>query len=419
MKNNNLLISMMCLLATCLLSHGQIRTEKDIKKMISNGIVNKKKAIKDTEHEWNRLAMGKEVSLKNQFKNGVSTTELEDSLLARFDNVVINSNFPKCYFLIDGDNIGICKLDGTIVVPPCPGVPRKIKSVGGLRVGDTYSFEDIYQYFVGRIGSKARGVGGCITALLDENTLDPIIPVGRYTYILFTTKGMKSYYYVAKHSEEGLLWGCVDSKGNEMVPCEYSSIKLEGGKFVGDNSVNMWIKMASLKKDIANYNTKLNNAEMIFVEKVGDILSTVGNGIIKLDAAMREYGVYEMIANSNMYGNLNYLSTLSVPSSSGQISGMDGNKDRSSRNYQSMYDNWERRAEKNYNSITVAGTRATNKKTGEKSGSTGGSMSSNTYVQMKKSFREAQRQMRQIREKAAGEGIVINQSKWETASISY
>ncbi len=89
-----------------------------------------------------------------------------------------------------------------------------------------------------------------------------------------------------------------------------------------------------------------------------------------------------------------------------------------SNSYQSMYANWERRAEKNYNSITNLGYSVSNKK-GEKSGSAGQGMSGGNYVMMKKSFREAQKQMRSIRQKAAKEGIQITQSKWETATISY
>lgn len=86
--------------------------------------------------------------------------------------------------------------------------------------------------------------------------------------------------------------------------------------------------------------------------------------------------------------------------------------------YQIQYRNWERRAESNYNSITNLGHSYTNKK-GEKSGSAGKSMSGGNYISVKRSFREAQRQMRDIRRKASKEGIKIPQSHWETATISY
>lgn len=90
----------------------------------------------------------------------------------------------------------------------------------------------------------------------------------------------------------------------------------------------------------------------------------------------------------------------------------------SSGNYQADYDKWAQRAEKHYNSITNLGYSVT-KKNGDKQGGAGQGMSGGNYVAMKKSFREAQKQMRNIRNKAQNNGVYITQSKWETATISY
>ena len=86
--------------------------------------------------------------------------------------------------------------------------------------------------------------------------------------------------------------------------------------------------------------------------------------------------------------------------------------------YKTQYSNWERRAEQNYNSITNLGMRAKNKQ-GDRSGSAMESMSGGNYTLMKKAFRDAQREMRNIRSKAARNGVSIPHSKWETATISY
>lgn len=94
------------------------------------------------------------------------------------------------------------------------------------------------------------------------------------------------------------------------------------------------------------------------------------------------------------------------------------NTSSSGDSYQIQYSNWERRAESHYNSITNMGISYTNEK-GEKSGSARKSMSSGNYISMKRSFREAQKQMRDIRRKASKEGVQIPQSRWETATISY
>ena len=87
-------------------------------------------------------------------------------------------------------------------------------------------------------------------------------------------------------------------------------------------------------------------------------------------------------------------------------------------NYQSQYDMWERRAEKNYNSLTNLGY-SSKSKSGKRSGGTMQSMSSGTYVQMKKALRDAQREMRNIRQKARKAGVNIVQSHWETATVDY
>ena len=84
--------------------------------------------------------------------------------------------------------------------------------------------------------------------------------------------------------------------------------------------------------------------------------------------------------------------------------------------YREMYARWEKRAESIYTSLTNTGVRYKNKD-GNKSGSTLQSWSGGKYVQMKKTLRDAQREMRNIRQKAAKNGIMITQSSWETADV--
>ncbi len=89
----------------------------------------------------------------------------------------------------------------------------------------------------------------------------------------------------------------------------------------------------------------------------------------------------------------------------------------SSTNYEAQYQQWEKRAESHYNSLTNIGLSVESKKAA--AGSTMGSMNGGNYVSMKKSLREAQKQMKSIRTKAAKDGVIIPQSKWETATVSY
>lgn len=87
-------------------------------------------------------------------------------------------------------------------------------------------------------------------------------------------------------------------------------------------------------------------------------------------------------------------------------------------NYLSIYQQWEQRAQANYNSLTNLGYQMRNNN-GQQSGGTGRSMSNSNYTRMKKALREAQREMRNIRMKAAKAGINIAQSRWETATVDY
>lgn len=87
-------------------------------------------------------------------------------------------------------------------------------------------------------------------------------------------------------------------------------------------------------------------------------------------------------------------------------------------NYQSQYNNWERLAERHYNSLTNLGYSATSS-SGKKHGSAGGRVSSGNYIQMKRSLREAQSNMRRIRREAATNGVTIAQSQWENATVGY
>ena len=52
-------------------------------------------------------------------------------------------------------------------------------------------------------------------------------------------------------------------------------------------------------------------------------------------------------------------------------------------------------------------------------GTTGQSMSSTNFTSMKKSLREAQKEMERIRKKAAKQGIIIPKSEYETIPVNF
>ena len=108
------------------------------------------------------------------------------------------------------------------------------------------------------------------------------------------------------------------------------------------------------------------------------------------------------------------LSTHSVSSSHSDVLDKSG----SNIDYIAQYQNWERRAEANYNSLVNLGY-SVKDKNGNRSGGTGQKVSPSKYTQMKKLLREAQSEMRKIRLKASKNGVTIEPSKWETATVNY
>ena len=85
---------------------------------------------------------------------------------------------------------------------------------------------------------------------------------------------------------------------------------------------------------------------------------------------------------------------------------------------ESQYRQWESRAKANYESLTNLGARV--KKDGKDvGGSTGQSMSSSNYTQQKKALREAQKEMKSIRQKASKKGIKITKSEYEDVVVKF
>ena len=95
-----------------------------------------------------------------------------------------------------------------------------------------------------------------------------------------------------------------------------------------------------------------------------------------------------------------------------------GGSGKSASYYQSQYDRWANLAQRHYNSLTTTGYRYKNK-SGDRKGSTAAGMSSSNYTRQKRSLREAQSEMRKIRNEARRNGVTIRQSQWETATVDY
>lgn len=104
---------------------------------------------------------------------------------------------------------------------------------------------------------------------------------------------------------------------------------------------------------------------------------------------------------------------------SGGSSNYDGGSSAGNASfYRNEYARWEQKAQSHYNSLTNLGY-SVKKGNGSRQGGTFQSMSGGNYVQMKKALRDAQREMRNIRQRAQRSGVTIPQSTWETAVVNY
>lgn len=85
---------------------------------------------------------------------------------------------------------------------------------------------------------------------------------------------------------------------------------------------------------------------------------------------------------------------------------------------QQQYKMWEQRAIANYNSLTNLGVRV--KRNGKDVGGLNGqSINGGNYTIQKQQLREAQREMKNIRNKARNRGITIQKSKYEDVVVGY
>lgn len=195
--------------------------------------------------------------------------------------------------------------------------------------------------------------------------------------------------------EEGFIFlfpfknGIEDGVGIGILPpCSWTTFKAKNERFFPISSSHEQAQRTENNKTIATR----TRAEL--VQSLSNLL---------------EAGIQlaETIGNISSNESLTYINETEgreVPSSNSSL--------------QSQYMQWERRAIANYNSLTNLGARI--KKNGEDIGGTNGqSTSGGNYVMQKKALREAQNEMKKIRNKAIRQGINIPQSRYETIAVTY
>lgn len=207
-------------------------------------------------------------------------------------------------------------------------------------------------------------------------------------------------------SKDGIQYGL----GLMLIPSVgWSTFKVEDGLYtVLDNSANLKNRQARRKEERRKARQDFWNALGNIAEGMVQVASNVqqiqnnGNSSSSYRSAStsEEFGSFSSNANESS-------GTYTSPSSSGGGGSLEN-----------QYKQWERRAIANYNSLTNLGIQV--KKNGkDDKGSTGQRISSSNYTGQKRALREAQSEMKMIRQKASKQGIIIKKSEYEDVVVNY
>ncbi len=352
----------------------------------------------------------KEVSLINLPFDDL--TEVERSLLIIYKDVMVCSQYPTFYFIIDDDNrLGICDFNGNIVVPPVDGYFAVMLQNFNLGMtepwGEEYKDKLLKSAMVA--GTKSALSFCSCQAVVNSSTLDSVIPYGKYDdirgFYYFKKKlDVNIWYFVGRMSDDGqVLWGVCDDNGNEVIPVKYKGIVCKKGKLTGTDDMTM-----SECDALASSNYDVQKAK----EEAERELMEIRYELRKVRAE-----------RWNKFGKILGHGLLIATDIASQIYGVDadgGSADsRSSGSYQQQYNHWASVAERHYRSLTNLGGSI------ESSGAAGGiaggpnKISANSYTQMKRALNTAQNEMAAVRRRASQAGVSISPSKWETASVDY
>lgn len=380
------------------------RTPNDIKKLLSlprsKSSSNKLAPPSDAE---NLFSKGKEFSICKDMK-AEQRNEIEFMLTEQYEDVIISEVAPCAYFIIEGNKIGVCDLKGNLIVPPIEGYIA-VNSTGDpfMRIGNTTPWSE--QLYIMRWGASnkklwGRWKAGSFKAVYNRYNLDPVIPFGEYDDIGWAVKGV-FYYYVMKYDESVEKWGALDIEGKIVVPCEYKALLFDKNKIYGSNKENMEDIFELAYEEIDKAKSKYERNQLRLertmlrqekLQKIAETLQQIGETSLKLG------GVVQSVNDIRKSGG--------------------GSFSEGGGSLQIQYSNWERRAQKNYQSLTNTGY-STKQNGKDRKGSNGESLNGGNYVQQKRCLREAQNQMKRIREQALKKGISIPQSHWETVTVSY
>ena len=384
----------------------QTRKSKEITKLV-------KKAPRTEAFQFASFGFGWKsvpydfVSLKDLSPSDLNETE--KGLVNSFSDVAFcfkDSKVHCCYWVKDADGkIGLIKFDGSVLVPPLKGNILQGTHPDRVVVGEeTIKPSNWLEEYHSRLTTfSGRGLGhfaAVVDDIKDEKKIRATIPAGKYDDIMIGIKGSKTYYFVARLIDSEMKWGVVDKNDKEVMPIEAKGIykKKGAGHWLIGNVGGKWV--ASETMDMSQIENMVRNEEFIAQirrEQLAESLNALGGTLQK--AAI---SVEQIQQKTGEDGSL---------SESSVASGGSGT-------LESQYRQWESRAKSNYESLTNLGGKV--KKDGKDvGGSTGQGMSPSNYTIQKQALREAQNEMKKIRQKASKRGIKIQKSEYEDVNVKY
>lgn len=407
MKRKLSLVILLLFIGTTTNLYAQDRKSKDIPKLVKKAPRTEAFQFAVTVTTDGKQSHYDFVSLKDIDQQKL--TDIEKKLLETFADVAFCFNGGKvhcCYWVKDAEGkIGLMKLDGSILVPPLKGNIFHGTLPSRVVVGEqTVKPENWASEFCNRVMKHTgRGLGhfdAVVDDIRDEKKIRATIPAGKYDDIMIGLKGSHTYYFVAKLIDGEMKWGVVDKNDEEVMPIQAKGIYKKKGaaSWLYGNVGGKWV--ASETMDMSQIENMVRNEEMMAElrrQQLAETLTALGNTLQQTAVAVEQ------------------IQQRTGGSESDAISGGSGS---GGGTLESQYRQWESRAKANYESLTNLGARV--KKDGKDvGGSTGQSMSSSNYTQQKKALREAQNEMKKIRQKASKKGIKIAKSEYEDVVVKF
>lgn len=302
-----------------------------------------------------------------------------------YDDIIpVETTIGELFYVVSGTDWGVW-------APGYKDPSPKVKKYHYIGLPDSQGFVEVrYNGFPGTYNVKTSEEISPTKTLFNkvyDNTSCPdATRIGMYQQVIELDKETREGYTAASLNNIGSIY---EDAGDEDTAMDYYERAKNAGSPMGEK----------------NFKRIRNSRRLERIAAIANAVANVSQSTINMmsggatNVAFTQY-------NSG-YGDLS--SFQSDTSSAGGYS---------SSFYQEQYNNWERRARGAYESLTNLGNRT--KQNGmETSGSTMQSMSSSNFTRQKKCLRDAQNEMRAIRQKARQDGVTISQSHWESVSVTY